>query len=121
VVSIRHDGKVTPIPARMMVSLQFSPGGRFLAYDGIHIYNGMYRAASDAFTTSLMSVSANGYAGNNPLRLLAINAIETLALKPGAYPVELTGDRLVAVLGSYTLTGHRAGPATIGLPAAATR
>ena len=35
VVAIGHAGKVTPIPARLEVALQFSPGGQFVAFDGI--------------------------------------------------------------------------------------
>jgi hypothetical protein len=108
VVAVSHDGKVTPIPARYPVTMQFSPGGQFVASDGVHGYSGTYRAASDAFTTSVMARTANGYIGNDPILLLTIGAMDSFA-RPAAYSVGLTGDRLVVDVGSYTLTCHRAG------------
>lgn len=119
VVSVSHDGKVTPIPARYSVVVQFLPDGRFAASDGSHGYSGTYRAASDAFTTSDMAGTANGYFGNDPILLLTISAMASFA-KPATYPARLTGDRLVVDVGSYTLTCHRAGrPADAPIPAGA--
>jgi hypothetical protein len=108
VVAIGHGGKVTPIPARLGVALQFSPGGQFGASDGIHGYGGTYRATRDGFTTGVLAVTANGYVGHDPAILLAMSAMGSFG-NPATYAVRLTGDRLVVDVGSYTLTCHRAG------------
>jgi hypothetical protein len=50
-----------------------------------------------------------GYAGHDPAVLLAISAIGSFG--NGAHAtVELTADRLVVGVGSYTLTCQRRGP-----------
>ncbi|HYZ54521.1 MAG TPA: hypothetical protein VE733_13620 [Streptosporangiaceae bacterium] len=109
VVAISHGGKVTSIPARMQVALQFSPGGQFGANDSINFHSGTYRTTSDGFTTSALTISAAGYAGHDPAVLLATGAIGSF--DNGAHAtVKLTGDRLVASVGSYTLTCQRRGP-----------
>jgi hypothetical protein len=46
VVAISHGGKVTSIPARWRVALQFSPGGQFGANDSVNFHSGTYRAGS---------------------------------------------------------------------------
>jgi heat shock protein HslJ len=117
VVAIGHGGKVTRIPARLGVALQFSPGGQFGASDGIHSYSGTYRATRDGFTTGVLAVTANGYAGHDPAILLAMRAMESFG-NPARYTVRLTGDRLVVDVGSYTLTCHRVGTQA-GVPAPA--
>lgn len=108
VVSVSHHGKVTPIPPRYQVTMQFSPGGQFLASDGIHGYSGTYRAAGGAFTTSAMAVTANAYMGNDPILGLTNSAMDPL-VTPATYPAVLTGGRLAVDIGSYTLTCRRAG------------
>ena len=108
VVAIGHGGKITPIPTRLAVALQFSPGGQFGAFDGIHGYSGTYRAAGDGFTTGPLAVTANGYVGHDPDILLAISAMASFG-NPATYRVRLTGNGLVVDVGSYTLTCHRAG------------
>ena len=116
VVAISHGGKVTAIPARLGVALQFSPGGQFSASDGISGYSGTYRATRDGFTTGVLDVTGNGYAGGDPAILLARRAMGSFG-NPAAYPVRLTGDRLVVDVGSYTLTCHRSGlPANAPAP-----
>jgi hypothetical protein len=55
------------------VYVLFTPNGQFAADDPINITEGYYRLAGDGFTTNGLMVSAVGYAGNNPLMLLAIN------------------------------------------------
>jgi heat shock protein HslJ len=109
VAAISHNGKVTSIPARMQVALQFSPGGQFGANDSINFHGGTYRTTSDGFTTSAMASTAAGYAGHDPAVLLATGAIGSF--NNGAHAtVKLTGDRLVVGVGSYTLTCQRRGP-----------
>jgi hypothetical protein len=108
-VAIGHGGKVTRIPARLGVGLLFSPGGQFVASDSINGYSGTYRATRDGFTTGVLDVTGNGYAGHDPAILLAMGAMGSFG-NPAAYPVRLTGDRLVVDVGSYTLTCRRASP-----------
>lgn len=108
VVAISHGGKVTAIPARLGVELQFSPGGQFGANDSVNFYSGTYRTTKDGFTTGVLAQTAAGYGGNDPDILLAISAMASFG-NPATYPVRLSGDRLVVDVGSYTLTCHRAG------------
>jgi hypothetical protein len=109
VVAISHGGKVTSIPARMQVAVQFSPGGQFGANDGVNFHSGTYRATSDGFTTSVLASTLVGYAGHDPGVLLAVDAIGSF--DSGAHAaVKLTADRLVVGVGSYTLACKRLGP-----------
>jgi hypothetical protein len=100
---------VTSIPARLRVSLQFSPGGQFGANDGINTHGGTYRTTSDGFTTGGLMTSSVGYAGHDPVVLLAISAIGSFDNGVHA-TVKLTGDRLMVGVDSYTLTCQRRGP-----------
>jgi heat shock protein HslJ len=109
VVAISHGGKVTSIPARMQVALRFSPGGQFGANDSVNFHSGTYRTTSDGFTTSALFSTSAGYAGHDPVVELAFSAIRSF--DRGAHAmVQLTGDRLMAGVGSYTLTCQRRGP-----------
>jgi heat shock protein HslJ len=112
VVAIGHAGKVTPIPARLEVALQFSPGGQFVAFDGISGHSGTYRATRDGFSTGVLAVTGNGYAGHDPAILLAMPAIDSFDGAARA-TVKLTGDQLVVNVASYTLTCHRSGPQAV--------
>jgi hypothetical protein len=112
VIAISHGGKVTSIPARMQVALQFSPGGQFGANDSINFYRGTYRTASDGFTTSDLISTAVGYGGHDPAIRLAISAIGSFS--NGAHATaKLSADQLVVGVGTYTLTCQRHGA---GLP-----
>jgi hypothetical protein len=109
VVAITLDGKVTSIPARLQVALRFSRGGQFGADDGVNLHSGTYHTTSDGFTTSGVTSTLVGYAGHDPAVLLAISAIGSF--DDGARATaELTADRLVVGVGSYTLTCQRRGP-----------
>lgn len=109
VVSIGRAEKVTPIPARLGVALQFSPGGQFVAFDGVSGHTGTYRATSDGFTTGVLAVTGNGYAGNDPAISLARLALDSFDGAAHA-TVRLSGDQLTVNIGSYTLTCRRFGP-----------
>ncbi len=113
VIAISHDGKVTSIPARMQVALRFSPGGQFGASDGVNFLSGTYRTTSDGFTTSVLASTLIGYAGHDPVVLLAISAIGSFGNGVHA-TVTLTGDRLVVGVSSYTLTCQRRSPQADG-------
>jgi heat shock protein HslJ len=108
VAAIGHDGKVTSIPARLQVALRFSPGGQFGANDGVNFHSGTYRTTGDGFTTSDLSSTLVGYAGHDPAVLLAVKAIGSFGSDLHA-TVQLTADRLVVSVGSYTLTCQRRG------------
>ncbi|HYZ54437.1 MAG TPA: hypothetical protein VE733_13185 [Streptosporangiaceae bacterium] len=106
VVAISHDGKVTRIPARRWVDLQFSRGGQFAANDSVNFHSGTYRTTRDGFTTSALGSTLVGYAGHDPAVLLAISAIGSF--DNGAHAtVKLTGHRLVVRVHSYTLNCQR--------------
>ena len=109
VVDISHDGKVTSIPSRLQVNLRFSRGGQFGANDGINFHSGTYRRTGDGFTTSALSTTSVGYAGNDPAVLLAISAIDSFDNGVHARAA-LTADRLVVAVGTYTLTCQRRSP-----------
>jgi hypothetical protein len=111
VTSITSHGKQTPIPNRDLanqVYVLFTPNGQFAADDPINIHEGYYRLAGDGFTTNGLMVSAVGYAGNNPLMLLAINAIS--AFNNGVHATAtVTGNRLVISVGGFLLNCERDG------------
>jgi heat shock protein HslJ len=111
VVTISHDGKATSIPARLQVAMRLSPGGQFGANDSINFHSGTYRATADGFTTSALSSTLAGYAGHDPAVMLAIGAIGSFDNGVHA-TVQLTGNRLVVGVGSYTLTCQRRGAET---------
>ena len=108
VVAIAHDGKQTSIPAHDNVYLQFAPNGQYGANDPVNYHFGTYHQTGDGFTTSRVAVSAVGYAGNDPVITLAIDAIARLDDVADA-SVTVTGNRLDVVAGGYTLTCQRAG------------
>jgi hypothetical protein len=115
VVAISHGGKVTTIPARMQVTLQFSPGGQFGANDSVNFHSGTYQITSDGFTTSALAVSLVGYSGHDPTISLAGAAISSFDAGARA-TVKFAGDRLVVDVDSYTLTCQRRGLQADGLP-----
>jgi hypothetical protein len=119
VVAIGHDGKLTSIPARYNVYLQFAPNGQYGANDPVNYHFGTYRQTGDGFTTSLVAVSAVGYAGNDPVITLSIGAISRLDDMADA-SATVTGNRLDVVAGGYTLTCQRAGEQANFPPAAHT-
>ena len=111
VTSITSHGKQTPIPNRDLankVYVLFTPNGQFAADDPINIYEGYYRLVGDGFTTNGLRGSAVGYAGNNPLMLLMINAIS--AFNNGVHATAtVTGNRLVISVGGFLLDCERDG------------
>jgi len=119
VVAIGHDSKETPVPARYNVYLQFAPDGQYGANDPVNYHFGTYRQTGDGFTTSLVAVSAVGYAGNDPVITLAMGAISRLDDVADA-SVTVTGNRLDVVAGGYTFTCQRAGEQANFPPAAHT-
>jgi hypothetical protein len=108
VVAISHDRTVRSIPGSVRVELQFSPDGRFGAHDSVNFRSGAYRATRDGFTVSGMRTTLAGYAGQDPIALLAISAIGSF--NDGVHATAmLTGERLVVGVGAYTLTCQRQG------------
>ena len=117
VVAIGHDGKQTSIPARYDVYLQFAPNGQYGANDPVNYHFGTYRTTGDGFTTSLVAVSAVGYAGNDPVITLTMGAISRLDDVADA-SVTVTGNTLDVAAGGYTLTCQRAGEQATLTPSA---
>jgi hypothetical protein len=108
VVTIDHAGRQTPVPARFAVYLQFTPDGQFGANEPVNYHAGAYHQTGDGFTTSGMASTLAGYAGDDPVVLLAVGAIS--AFDTGIHAkVRLTGDRLAITVGSYLLTCQRFG------------
>jgi hypothetical protein len=108
VVTISHDGTMRSIPRSVRVDLQFSPDGQFGANDSVNFHSGAFRATGDGFTVSDMKTTLIGYAGHDPIVLLAVSAIGSF--NDGVHATAmLTGDRLVVDVGSYTLTCQRHG------------
>jgi hypothetical protein len=119
VVAIRHEGKITSIPARLGVDLRFSRNGGFLANDPVNSHSGTFRVTPGGFATSVLAVTLVGYAGHDPVILLSQAAIG--AFDGGAQAAaRITGDRLVVSVASYTLTCLHRGSSggTEGRPAA---
>jgi hypothetical protein len=112
VTAITSHGKRTPIPRAdqhgNQVYVLFTPNGQFGANDPINIYEGTYRQVGDGFTTSGLMGSAVGYAGDNQVIILAIDAIS--ALGNGAHAeATVTGNRLVISVGGFVLDCQRDG------------
>ena len=108
VVTISHDETARSIPSRLQVFLQFSPDGHFNANDSVNFRSGAYRATATGFTVGGMGTTLAGYAGHDPIVLLAIKAIGSF--NDGVHATaKLTGDRLVVGVASYTLTCQRRG------------
>lgn len=108
VVAIDHDGKKTPVPARYSVYLQFTPNGQFGANEPINYHFGTYRQVGDGFTTGDVGTTLVGYAGNDPIVLLSVNAIS--AFGKGVHAAtQVTGDRLTVTVAGYTLSCQRDG------------
>jgi hypothetical protein len=113
VTSITSHGQQTLIPNRDLLNqvyVMFTPSGQFAADDPINIHEGTYRLAGDGFTTiGPVMVSAVGYTGDNPVTLLAINAIS--AFNNGVHATAtVTGDRLDILVDGYLLKCQRDGP-----------
>jgi hypothetical protein len=113
VTSITSHGHQTLIPNRDLVNqvyVMFTPSGQFAADDPINIYEGTYRLVGNGFTTiGPVMGSAVGYAGDNPVTLLAINAIS--AFTRGVHETAtVTGDRLDILVDGYLLNCERDGP-----------
>jgi heat shock protein HslJ len=109
VLAIGDGGKVTRIPARLEVALQFSARGQFGANDSINFHSGTYQTTRDGFTTGVLAQTLVAYAGHDRAILLAMRAMQSFDAGVRA-TARLTGHRLVVDVGSYELTCQRAGP-----------
>jgi hypothetical protein len=111
VVTITHDGKQTPIPERYDVYLNFARNGQFGANKPVNFHGGTYRTTSDGFTMGPMSSTAAGYAGHDPVTLLAVGAIS--AFNPGvSAAATVSGNRLAVTVDGYQLSCRRDGTVT---------
>jgi hypothetical protein len=108
VVSISHAGKITPVPGKYPVYLQFAPGGRFGANEPVNYHSGSYRVTPGGFTTTSLATTLVGYAGHDPVVLLSVSAISAFGNGVRAL-ADVRGDILTVSVGGYTLTAHRDG------------
>jgi len=109
VVAIKQVGRNTPVPARYDVYLAFTSNGEYGANDPVNFHSGSYRETADGFRTSGVAVSAAGYAGHDPITVLAIQALDSL--DAAAATTTLTGDSLQISVGhgQYILVCQRDG------------
>ena len=120
VVAIRRDGRETPVPARYNVYLQFAPNGQYGANDPVNYHLGTYRATGDGFATGHVATTLAGYAGEDPVTLLAMAAISSLDADTGATVLNLGAATIAIAVNGYTLTCQRAGKQANFPPAAPT-
>ncbi|GIM98258.1 hypothetical protein Ato02nite_100510 [Paractinoplanes toevensis] len=108
VVSISHGGKTTSVPGKYSVYLQFTPDGHFGANEPVNYHSGSYRVTPDGFTTSGVSSTLAGYAGHDPIVLVAVSAIS--AFEDGAPALAgVSGNALTVRAGGYTVVAEKAG------------
>jgi hypothetical protein len=108
VTTITHGEKQTPIPARYEVALVFTPNGQFGASDPVNYHSGTYRQVGGGFTTSGLAVSAVGYAGDDPVTLLAMGAMS--AFDNGVHATaSVSGDRMTISVDGYLIDCKRDG------------
>jgi hypothetical protein len=120
VVAIRHDGRETPVPARYNVYLQFAPNGQYGANDPVNYHLGTYRPTGDGFATGHVATTLAGYAGKDPVTLLAMAAISSLDADTSATVLNLGAATIAIAVNGYTLTCQRAGEQPNFPPAART-
>ena len=108
VVAIDHAGTQTPIPARYPVYLQFAPDGQFGANEPVNYHGGTYVQTADGFTTSHVYSTLAGYAGRDPVVLVAQDAISAFNDDARATAM-VTGNQLTVTVAGYMLTCQRAG------------
>lgn len=120
VVSIRHNGRETPVPARYNVYLQFAPNGQYGANDPVNYHLGTYRPTGDGFATGHVATTLAGYSGEDPVTLLAMAAISSLDADTSATVLNLGAATIAIAVNGYTLTCQRAGEQANFPPAART-
>jgi hypothetical protein len=111
VTSITSHGKQTPIPSAHQINqvyVLFTANGKFGANDPVNFHSATYRPVGDGFTTGEVATTAVGYPGDNPVTLLAIDAIS--AFNGGVHAdATVTGNRLVISVGGFLLNCQRDG------------
>lgn len=108
VTAIDRAGRHTAVAERYGVGLQFAPDGEFGASDSVNYHSGTYHQADGGFTTSSLYTTAMGYAGKDPVVLLAVSAISSFDNGVRA-TAALNGDQLTVTIGGYTLIARRDG------------
>ena len=119
-VAIRRDGRETPVPARYNVYLQFAPNGQYGANGPVNYHLGTYRETGDGFATGHVATTLAGYAGEDPVTLLAMAAISSLDADTSATVLNLGAATIAIAVNGYTLTCQRAGEQANFPPAART-
>ena len=115
----------TTVPADVGARLDLFPDGRVFVDNGVNLLSGTFAASAGGFEVRDVGSTFVLYGGNDPRRLAAIAALNTLAYgnRDGVTPsgpvhdtvVSADGSRLVVQAGSFRLSFERAGaPSTSG-------
>jgi hypothetical protein len=113
----------TAIPASAGATIQFGTDGRIVIHDGTNTLTGRFTRAGDGFEVRDVGTTLVLYGGNDPQRLAAMAALNTLAYgsRDGVTPrsgaahdtvARTTGTDLVIKAGELRLTFTRTGPAS---------
>jgi hypothetical protein len=108
VVSISHEGMTTSVPGTYSVSLQFTPDGHFGANEPVNYHSGQYRVTPDGFTLSGLSATAAGYAGHDPVIVLAVSAVSAFGNEAPVLAA-VNGNALTVTVSGYTLVAEKDG------------
>jgi hypothetical protein len=114
------------IPADVRARLDLLPDGRILVDNGVNAISGRFTTSAGGFEVRDVGTTLVLYGGNDPHRLAAIGALNTLAYgnRDGVTPsgpardtvLSADGTRLVVQAGTLRLTFERTGPATATRP-----
>jgi hypothetical protein len=112
VTSITSHGQQTPLPGSERqvndVYVLFTRNGQFGANDAVNFHSATYHVAGDGFTTGEVATTLVGYGGDNPVILLAVDAIS--AFNGGVHAkATVTGNQLVISVGGFLLNCQRDG------------
>jgi hypothetical protein len=121
------DGSTTTIGADVGAWMDLLPTGEILVEDGVNAHDGRFTVNGDILTIGGASSTFAMYGGDDPARLAAIAAVNTLAYgnPAGTTPdgpvtdtvVSVDAGQLVLQAGSMRLTFSRSGPAHAGATA----
>jgi hypothetical protein len=116
--TVAQGSTTTVIPASVGAVVEFTLKGEIFIFDGVNSVTGSYVKSADGFDVPPNVIStAVGYSGQNPRRLAAITAMDTITGRSGQpgpakdTVVSVTRTGLIIQAGPYRLTFERAGVA----------
>jgi META domain len=120
--TVAQGANPTAIPPDVGARMDLLADGRVNIDNGVNALSGRFTKSADGFEVRDVGTTLVAYAGNDPRRLAAIAALNTLAYgnRDGVTPsgpardtvVSADGSRLVVQAGAFRLTFERTGPAT---------